>query len=145
MLEEKTIIEKREGIRSLLPSLWDILNPVFDLEEESESSPWCAYINGKLLLSSVIILKVKNQDKVRSLSTIKQLMEQSGIPGESTDSINTYSILLYNKSIELFVHRDIPYLFINLYVYLDVIIESFDAQTISLEYFDLILQQPLVF
>jgi len=144
MLEENIIISQREGIRSLLPSLWLILNPVFDLEEEYESNPWCAYADGKLLLSSVIVLKVKNQNKMRSLSTIKQLMERSGIVGESTDSVNTFSIFLWDRSVELFAHRDVPYLFINLYVYLDIIVESFDAQIVSLSYFDFILKQGLI-
>jgi hypothetical protein len=114
------------------------------LEEELESSPWCVYKDDKLLLLSVIVLKVKNQDRIDFLK-ISRVMEESGfryVPGEFV--LNTCSVFFWNKSVEIFIYKGIPYFFIRLYVYLDVIIEKFDAQAVSLDYFNFILEHGFI-
>jgi hypothetical protein len=137
---------------SSLPSLWSSLNLVFRLEEETESSPWCAYDNGILLLSSVINLKVKNPETTKSIISIKKSLFDTGIEGAPWKSpLNTYSVLVVSQTyetssgaVEVFIHADIPYLFIQLHVNSDVIIDNFDSQIMSKAYFDFMLEYGFI-
>lgn len=155
ILEDNTdvILSMREGIASLLPSLWLSLDPVFGLEEETESSTWCTYNEeGKLLLYSVINLKVKNQEKTRSITSIKKALLESGIEGLLWVSpLNTYSVMVASSAsdfgsiaVELFTHADISYLFIRLYVHLNLVVGKFDEQVMSNAYFDFISKHGLL-
>ena len=150
----EVIVTAREGIASELPSLWSSLSPVFGLEEQTESSTWCAYDpeNRKLLLLSTINLKVMDEEKTKSLTNIKKLLSETGIEGLPWPSpLNTYSILVlshafesYSIHVELFTHTDVPYLFVRLYIYLNLTIEKFDDQAISNAYFNFICKHGLV-
>jgi hypothetical protein len=157
ILEDNTdaILSMREGIVALLPSLWLSLNPIFNLEEETESCPWCAYSDGKLLLYSIINLRVKNQDRIRSITSIKKALFDSGIEGILWDTpLNTYSILVGSSAfdfgsiaIELFAHADISYLFFRIYIYFNASLDTFDAQDamkMSFAYFDFINKHGLL-
>lgn len=148
------IVIAREGIASELPSLWSSLDPVFGLEEETESSTWCAYDNEnkKLLLLSTINLKVTDEDKTKSLTNIKKLLSETGIEGLPWPSpLNTYSVLVFSHAfesysihVELFTHADIPYLFIRFYIYVNLVMDKFDDQAISNAYFNFICRHGLV-
>jgi len=148
----KIILDAREGMASVLPSLWSSLDPIFGLEEETESSVWCTYDSGRLLLYSIINLKVKNRDKIKSVASIKQALVESGIEGLLWSyPLNTYSIIVASSAqdgstsaVELFTHRDIPFLFVHLYIYLNVTIEKFDAQAMSMAYFNFILEHGMI-
>lgn len=150
----EVIMTAREGIASELPSLWSSLSPVFGLEEQTESSTWCAYDpeNRKLLLLSTINLKVMDEEKTKSLTNIKKLLAETGIEGLLWSSpLNTYSILVFSRAfeshsthIELFTHADVPYLFIRLYIYLNLTVDKFDDQAISNAYFNFICRHGLI-
>ena len=150
----EVIVTAREGIASELPSLWLSLSPVFGLEEQTESSTWSAYDieNRKLLLLSTINLKVMDDEKTKSLTNIKKLLLETGIEGLPWSSpLNTHSVLIsshafdsYSTHVELFTHVDIPYLFIRIYIYLNLTLEKFDDQAISNAYFNFICRHGLI-
>jgi hypothetical protein len=150
----EVIVTAREGIASELPSLWLKLSPLFDPEEQTESSTWCSYDNegGKLLLTSTINLKVIDEEKTKSLTSIKKILSETDINGLLWSSpLNTYSVLIfshffetYSTHVELFTHADIPYLFIRLYIYLNLNISKLDEQAVSNSYFNFICKHGLI-
>lgn len=141
------IVAARESIAEVLPPLWSSLDSVFGLVEGSESSPWSAY-DARLLLFSILALKVQKEKKIKSIANIKETFSEAGIEGILwNSSLNIHSVLVHETSsyaVEIFTHKDIPFLFFHLYVYLDLIIEKFDAQAMSLAYFDFMLESGFI-
>jgi len=141
---KELLLGSRDQLASLLPSLWNNLHPIFNLTEKTESSVWAVYYEGNLLLSSQVILQVGLYDKMRSITELKRLLAPiGGTPGEF--SLNTYSLFFGdNKQIELFVHMNVPFIFIKLYIVIEVFIDNFDQQTMSDAYFNFILKHGLI-
>ena len=89
---QKEVIQgSREKIASLLPDLWNLLHPIFNLSENSESNAWCSYVNGKLNLSSTIDLKIGNTGKVRTSRSIKEAL--TSLDWIAVYSLNSYTIV----------------------------------------------------
>lgn len=139
--QKDAIQGSREKIASLLPDLWNSLHPIFNLSESSESNVWCSYVNGRLSLSTTIDLKIGNTDKVRTSRSIKEAF--TPLDWIVVYSLNSYSIVI-NDNIDLFIHVGIPFIFVNIRLSVEVMINSFDEQAMSNNYFSFILKHGLI-
>jgi hypothetical protein len=155
ILEDSTnaILAARKSIAEVLPSLWLSLDPVFGLEEESESSAWVTYREDWLYLFSSINLRVKDPDKTRSLTSIKDLLSVTGIEGLLQKTpLNTYALVYasgvseaHQHAVRLFCHSGVSYLFAQFYINLvNIHLDSFDEQAMGHAYFNFMLNHGLI-
>lgn len=142
-----TILKIRNNLHPTLSKILCNLDSIFSIKTKVESNTWAAYSNNKLLLTSELVIGVTDTDKFRSIGSIKNnlsvLLSIGGNQGGY--SLNTYSIFFEGNRLELFVHRDIPHIFIKMYVFIDTDIPIFDGQLVSESYFNLINANRLVF